>query len=163
VDHYSVSRFIVLALVEPSIIHGFAIFSLRLSETTQTLDPLTHPLFVSLPESGLTSRCRSGATRRSRAIHVLAHESSCSPAHPDVSSPVSFARAPLRELFATRADYCHLLAFGEHRAASHCRLDRMSPRSFLGNLVTFLLTPLPCYLGFSYLRAARAGCSTLNA
>lgn len=58
------------------------------------------------------------------------------------SSPVSFARAPVRELFATRADYCHLLAFDEHRRREYCRLDRMSPSSFLGNSVTFLLTPL---------------------
>lgn len=84
--------------------------------------------------------------RRSRTIHVftrggqhhriLRNASQC-----NISSPISFARAPVRELFPTRADYCHLLAF-EHRRREHCRLDRMSPRGFLGNSVTFLLTLL---------------------
>lgn len=71
-----------------------------------------------------------------RHHRVLRNASRC-----NISSPVSFARAPVRELFPTRADYCHLLAF-EHRRCEHCRLDRMSPRSFLGNSVTFLLTLL---------------------
>lgn len=71
--------------------------------------------------------------RRPTLHRVLRDASWC------ISSPISFARASVHELFATRADYCHLLVFNEYRRREHCRWDRMSLRSFLGNSVTFLV------------------------
>lgn len=72
--------------------------------------------------------------RRPTLHRVLRDASWC------ISSPISFARASVRELFATRADYCHLLVFDEQYCRrEHCRWDRLSLRSFLGNSVTFLV------------------------
>jgi len=58
----------------------------------------------------------------------------------------------------TCADYCHLLAFGEYRRREDRRLYRMSPRSILGDSVTFLVTTLRADIWSSLTCAPRTGC-----
>lgn len=86
------------------------------------------------------------AARRSWAIHVLARVFRAIYIY--IYMPTCVLSGFVRACSSPRIirDTCRLLPpSGIRRALSreHCRLDRMSPRSFLGNSVTFLVTPLP--------------------